>query len=165
MYNSPKITALALGAVILAGAYSSKDIDALTLNTDESILLGAANIVLIYFVLALIIERACEVSVDALTATDLLPHKTSAQDDAALAERRLVSVVICVVFGTGVSLAGLRLIEMILSLAVIEPVDLTGTFVAADTVLTGLILAGGSEGLHRILRRLLGAKSEIDTAT
>jgi hypothetical protein len=73
----------------------------------------------------------------------------------------MVSIFVCLVFAIVISLAGLRLVEMILEVATNSDVQLKGYFAAVDALLTSLILAGGSDGIHQIMRSLLGEKSPL----
>ena len=63
--------------------------------------------------------------------------------------------VICLVFALAISLAGMRLAEAILNVATGGVFAPEGSFTYVDTLLTSFFLAGGSEGIHRVISRLL----------
>lgn len=157
MENRSKFTAAFLGALTLIGAYSAQSIPLLELHASHAILAGAANIIMIFFVFALLIERACEVAMALLTAAGTVPPETPPANSAS-SDRKMVSIFVCLTFSTVVSLSGLRLVEMILNVAAASDVTPEGYFTIFDTVLTALILAGGSDGFHQILRPLLDKK-------
>jgi hypothetical protein len=50
---------------------------------------------------------------------------------------------------------------MILEVATKSDVQPEAYFAAVDTLLTSFILAGGSDGIHQIMRSLLGEKSPL----
>lgn len=120
--------------------------------------MGAANIVVVYFILALLIERACEVAMDLLTAVGAVIPKDRADPTSVQNNRRAVSVTICMGFAVVISLAGLRLVEMILVLATDTNPETGRYFAGMDVLLTALILAGGSDGIHQIMRKMLGER-------
>lgn len=161
MNNVSKLTSLALGAAILLGVSQSARVGLLGLNTEETILASAANILLVYFVLALMIERGCEVAMDVATALSLVPPKNKPDSAPQPRERTMVAVLLCLGFAVAITLTGMRLIEMVLKAASESAFAPTGGFVYADTVLTAFILAGGSEGIHRLIRTLLGDKDPV----
>lgn len=161
MQTSSKIVASMLGAVVLIGVWQAQNTELLTLVSDETIIAGAANIILVYFVLALLIERACEVAMDLMTALGVVPPKGASTTDAIVFGRRMVSASVCLVFAIVISLAGLRLVEMILEVATSSDIASADYFTVADALLTSLILAGGSDGIHQIMRSLLGDKTPI----
>lgn len=161
MQTNSKIVASMLGAIVLVGVWQAKNTELLTLVSDETIIAGAANIILVYFVLALLIERACEVAMDLMTASGVVSPKDVSTSGENVSGRRMVSAFVCLVFAVVISLAGLRLIEMILEVATSSDITSAGYFAAVDALLTSLILAGGSDGIHQIMRSLLGDKSPI----
>ncbi len=161
MQTSSKIVASALGAIVLIGVYQAQSTELLTLVSNETIIAGAANIILVYFVLALLVERACEVVMDLLTAVGVVAAKDGAAQGSKQPERRMVSIFVCLVFAIVISLAGLRLVEMILEIATKSDVQTEAYFAVMDTLLTSLILAGGSDGTHQIMRSLLGEKPPL----
>jgi hypothetical protein len=73
METRSKLTAILLGAIVLIGVSYSNRVTVLELKVDQAILAGAANILLVFFVLALLIERACEVVLELLTAAGAVP--------------------------------------------------------------------------------------------
>lgn len=156
-----KFASIALGLAIALGVFQSAQVGLLELNADQAILTSAANILLVYFVLALMIERSCEVAMDVLTALGLVPPGIKPESDPQPSERTLMAVLVCLGFAVAIMLTGVRLIEMILIAASEAPVVTSTAFVYADTILTAFILAGGSEGIHRLISRLLGAKNPI----
>lgn len=133
------------------------------LNGDTTILVSLANILLVFLVLATFIERACEISLSILTSLRLVPEKIETETPSGPNDhtRRLVGAAICFVFAMIIALVGVRLIETTLTLATLpadykgpEPWTLTGigpSFVVFDTILTALILSGGSEQIHKII--------------
>lgn len=155
------MTIYVLGAMLLIGVYQSQTQTLLSLKSEVSILTGAANIILVYFVFALLVERACEVAMDLLTAAGLVSPKDASSKRITDTERRAISVLLCLVFSIIISLAGLRLVEMILVFATDIGDPLPVFFKVADALLTTLILAGGSDGIHQILRSLLGEKTPL----
>lgn len=161
MHNSSKIVASMLGAIVLIGVWQAQNTDLLTLVSDETIIAGAANIILVYFVIALLIERACEVAMDLMTASGIVPPKDASATDASVSGRRMVSAFVCLVFAIVISLAGLRLVEMILEVATSSDIASADYFTMVDALLTSLILAGGSDGIHQIMRALLGDKTPL----
>ena len=165
MHVSSKVTASLLGAIVLVGVYQAQSTEVLTFEANETILAGAANIILVYFVLALLVERACEVVMDLLTSTGAVPPKAAANAQSARSGRRMISILVCLLFSVVICVAGLRLIEMILVVATNGDIALVGYFAAVDALLTSLILAGGSDGIHQIMRSLLGDKSPIPNNT
>lgn len=165
MQNIPKIIASVIGAVVLIGIYQAQNSELLTLDADETILAGAANIIMVYFVLALLIERACEVAMDILTAAGAVAPKPTAGQDEGASDRRLVSLTICLLFAAFVTLAGLRLVEMILGVATTGDLQLAGYFAGADALLTCLFLAGGSEGVHQVMLQITGQKRQTANET
>lgn len=165
MKPSSKITASVLGALVLIGVFQAQNTDLLTLVDDKTIIAGASNIILVFFVLALIVERACEVVMDVMTASGNVPAKPASDNGENTGDRRLVSVFVCLVFSVVISLAGLRLVEMILEVATASDIAPAGYFAAIDALVTSLILAGGSDGIHQVMRSLLGQKSPIPRDT
>jgi len=165
MLTNSKITASILGALALIGVTRAQSTELLDLNVDETILSGVANILLLYFVLALVIERACEVVMDILTANGAVVGKDSTDQGTAPSERRAISMFICLLFAVVVSLAGLRLVESILGLAATNGFVPKPYFTTIDAFLTALILAGGSDGVHQIMTRILGEKTPEDAST
>jgi len=161
MQKSSKITASLLGAIVLVGVYQAQNTELLTLVSKETIIAGTANIILVYFVLALLVERACEVVMDLLTAAGVVTAKAGSGQGSIQSDRRMISIFVCLVFAIVISLAGLRLVEMILEVATKSDVQPKGYFAAVDALLTSLILAGGSDGIHQIMRSLLGEKSPL----
>jgi len=83
----------------------------------------------------------------------------------AQSERRAISMFICLLFAVVVSLAGLRLVESILGLAATNGFVPKPYFTTIDAFLTALILAGGSDGVHQIMTRILGEKTPEDAST
>lgn len=158
MENRSKFTAAFLGSLTFIGAYHAQSIELLELHSNQAIIAGAANILLIFFVFALLIERACEVTMALLTAAGTVPPKDTS-GDSATSDRMMVSIFVCLAFSIVISLSGLRLVEMILNVAATTDVTPEGYFTIADTLLTALILAGGSDGIHQMLRPLLRDKS------
>ncbi|MFK7876803.1 MAG: hypothetical protein AB8B71_13650 [Paracoccaceae bacterium] len=132
-------------------------------NGDSTILISVTNILLVFLVFATFIERACEIALSLLTSLRLVPQKieTEASGGPNDRTRRLVGGSICFVFAMIIALVGVRLIETTLTLATLpadyagsEPWTLTGigpSFVVFDTILTALILSGGSEQIHKII--------------
>jgi hypothetical protein len=158
MQNRSATTAAVLGVIAFLGIYQAQASQLLDLVSDESILTGAANIVLVYFILALLIERACEVALSIITAVGLVVAKDASGQRDDQKDRIIVSVLICLVFAAAISLAGLRLVEMILNLATQTDMPSDWSFRLIDALLTSLILAGGSDGIHQIMRKILGEK-------
>lgn len=165
MQRVSKVTAALLGAIVLIGVYQAQNTELLTLVADETILAGAANIIMVYFVLALLVERACEVAMDLLTAAGAVKAKDASAAEKTQSDRRMVSIFVCLVFSIVISLAGLRLVEMILEVATASDIQPEPYFAAVDALLTSLILAGGSDGIHQILRSMLGDKSPVPADT
>jgi hypothetical protein len=64
-----------------------------------------------------------------------------------------------------VSLVGLRMVEMILNVATTTDLEPEGYFSAVDALLTSLVLAGGSDGIHKILRPLLGGRPSLQSTS
>ncbi|MCF2869490.1 hypothetical protein L0664_00300 [Octadecabacter sp. G9-8] len=137
-------------------------VDLLELDATQAITAGAANIILVFFVLALLIERACEVAMNLLTASGAVPAERASEPGNAKSDRKMVSIFVCLAFSIVISLAGVRLVEMILDLAAKTVFQPNGYFKAADTLLTALVIAGGSDGFHQILRPLLGDTSNAE---
>lgn len=158
MQPTSVITVAALGAIALIGVFIAQDRPLLSFVENETIIAGAANIILVYFVLALLVERACEVAMDLLTATGVLAPKDPSDATSVPHNRRAVSMGVCLVFSVAISLAGLRMVEMILVVATGTDPNTPAYFSAMDVVLTALILSGGADGVHQILRGVLGEK-------
>jgi len=152
MLTNSKITASLLGALALIGVTRAQSTELLDLNVDETILSG-------------VIERACEVVMDILTANGAVVEKDSTDPGTAQSERRAISMFICLLFAVVVSLAGLRLVESILGLAATNGFVPKPYFTTIDAFLTALILAGGSDGVHQIMTRILGEKTPEDAST
>lgn len=165
MQRISKVTASLLAAIVLIGVYQAQNTELLTLVDDQTILAGAANIVMVYFVLALLVERACEVVMELLTAVGAVEPKDQSATGKFQSDRRMVSIFVCLVFSVVISLAGLRLVEMILEVATASDIQPEPYFAAVDALLTSLILAGGSDGVHQIMRALLGDKSPLPENT
>ncbi|GAB5447928.1 hypothetical protein [Gymnodinialimonas sp.] len=161
MDNFFKFASIVLALAIGLGVIQSAQVGLLELNADEAILASAANILLVYFVLALMIERSCEVVMDALTALGLVPPGIKPETEPQPRRRTLMAILVCLGFAVAIMLTGVRLIEMILIAASDAPIVTTSAFVYADTILTAFILAGGSEGIHRLISKLLGEKNPI----
>ncbi|CUH76667.1 hypothetical protein TRM7557_01010 [Tritonibacter multivorans] len=161
MTKSGKITAAILGLGTILAVIHAANAPLITLKTDETLLVEVANILLVYFILALVIERGCEVAMELFQALRVVPPKSAAPEDAANRERSLVSLVVCLLLASALSLAGLRLGEAVLSLAASTAPATEGYFNLIDAAMTVLLLAGGSEGVHQIIRRLLGDKVPI----
>lgn len=153
------LTALALGAIVLLGVFLAPSTELLELKGDETVILAVSNMLLVYFILALLIERACEVVMDLLTAFGAVVPKDPTSDAAEHSARRLISMMICLVFAVVITLAGLRLVEAVLGLTTDGDVTYPAYFAYVDAILTCLILTGGSDGLHQIIRSILGAKT------
>lgn len=157
------IGAAALGAtMIVIGIGNHNDNAVLTFSSDQTFFISIANILVVYFVLALLIERACEVGVSVLTATNVIRAGDGVEGSEIDRERKLVSTILCFGFSIGVALLGVRLIEMVLIVAIEDPTDANraavlaqiASFPVADSILTALILSGGSDQIHSIIKRL-----------
>lgn len=98
---------------------------------------------------------------DLMTASGIVPSKGASTSDAIVSGRRLVSAFVCLVFAIVISHAGLRLVEMVLEVATSSEIASADYFRVVDALLTSLILAGGSDGIHQIMRSLLGDKTPI----
>ena len=130
--------------------------NALSLNAQNVDIVGITNLLLIYFVLALLIERACQVAMTSMTFLGLAPaeDKSNVQTQSM---RSLIATAICLLLATGITLSGLRLMTGVLGLVSVEDINASGVnaFLIADLVLTILILSGGSDGVHQIIERFL----------
>lgn len=161
-----KIMTGGLSAVALIGVFISKDQKLIDLNVDSTVLVASTNLLLVYLVFAAFIERGCEVAMNMLTALGVVAPKSNAPNAPQQTDRSMVSSVICLVFAIGISLAGLRLIEMILNVASVGKLsDLGDYFKIVDVFLTALILAGGSEGIHKIIGAIEGEDPPQNTTT
>lgn len=165
MINASKITAIGLGLAVLIGLTQVSNQNVLVLQTGDTIVAGVANILMVYFFLALVIERGCEVAMDLLTAIGIVLPANDSADAPAQSSRKIIASLVCLVFSVFISLAGLRLAEMILNVATNSTFQPEGNFAHIDTLLTSFFLAGGSEGVHRIIRRLLPDQSSLSTNT
>lgn len=150
------ITATLLGAIALVSIGFGVDTPILAFEPQKTIVIGATNILIVYFILALLIERACEVAMDLLTGLGAVAPEEPETPDVKKPERRMASVLLCLVFATAISGTGLRLVEMILATASIGEFQADNAFRWIDMTLTALILAGGSDGVHQIIRSLPG---------
>ncbi|MEM6550283.1 MAG: hypothetical protein AAF713_21475 [Pseudomonadota bacterium] len=158
MQRNATITASLLGFIALIGIWQGTEPDILEFETEETLIIGATNILLVYLVLALLIERGCEVAMDVLTAIGAVPPEDPAESEVAQPERRIASVLICLVFAAAIASIGLRLVEMILTTVTGPDFVAPESFRWIDMALTALILAGGSEGIHQIIRALPGSE-------
>jgi len=77
------------------------------------------------------------------------------------AETKEIALLVGFAFGLFVSLAGVRALHSLLKDN--EPVGVL--FVAADILITGAILAGGSEGIHRIANAFNGFMDSLSART
>ena len=161
MPRNTTVSAVVLAAMVFVGVYNAQSAELLALKDNATIIAGAANVIVIYFILALLGERACEVGMEVLTAANVVSPKDPSEPSKGRSERRLLSVMLCLLFATIISLAGLRLVEMILEVATAAALQTQGYFAFVDALLTALIMAGGSDGIHQIMRSILGEKSPI----
>lgn len=125
------------------------------------------NTFVIFILLAMIIEVACEVFVSVLTIMKLLPADPTdtpgmTDDDKteATRERKGFALLLCIVFGLLVATNGFLFMQLSL-----QALTKTGTEIDAimwrqlDVVVTALVLAGGADGIHQIWKSL---KTTID---
>ena len=161
MTRSGKLVTFALGLGVALGVFEAANAPLVALKSNETILTEVSNVLLIYFILALAIERGCEVAMDLLLALKVVPPKSLQTAASANLERRLVSLTLCLLLASGLSLAGLRFGEAVLELAAMPAPVTEGYFRVIDAAMTALLLAGGSDGVHQVLRRLLGDKTPL----
>lgn len=123
---------------------------------------AALNLLAIFFVVSVLLERACEVLVNILTSLGALPAQDAeAPNDAfftASSVRTLAAILICLLLSGLLVGSGLFLTEMIMDTVLLSDQDFGSdwSFRAADIAITMLILAGGSEGIHLVMKRIKG---------
>lgn len=153
-----KYLSIMLAIIAAFGVFNSTQTNLFVLKTDATVVTSSVNLLLVFVVFAAFIERACEVSVNILTSAGVVPPEDTSANAPAQSSRKIVAALICLVFAVGVSLAGLRLIEMVLTYAAQESdnVKFKNYFTMVDVLITSLILAGGSDGIHKIVRAIEG---------
>lgn len=164
MSPKSKIMVGVLGTFVALGIVVAQGKPLVEFEVDETLAIGVANILMVFVVIAVFIERACEVAVDLLTDFGLLPPKPAEGAEAGAQARRLNSSLICLGFGVAISLLGFRLVETMLTLIVApsssDTLNFPAYFDKVDTLLTALVLAGGSEGIHRMIEAITGEKGD-----
>lgn len=138
------LAALALPIVsgVAAGVDSEASFDLLELTTIFSL----------FIFLALVIERVCEVAMLALTRLAVLPPDPRKDPDAPDSPIRSgVGMALCLVLSTIIALQGYHFLEHTLKTF---PVNLPKSqkFTSIDVVVTSLLLVGGADGIHQILK-------------
>ena len=114
--------------------------NALSLNAQNVDIVGITNLLLIYFVLALLIERACQVAMTSMTFLGLAPaeDKSNVQTQSM---RSLIATAICLLLATGITLSGLRLMTGVLGLVSVEDINASGVnaFLIAESYAQKLV--------------------------
>jgi hypothetical protein len=133
-----------------------------------------ANVLAPLVVLALFIERAVEVVMTAWRAEGQRWRKDRLEHEKKLAERschydeawrayqelnayvavsQRLAFLTAIVFGFLVSIVGVRAMEMLMEAGAVvaQPVSQRDWFIGVDIALTSLLLAGGADGIHRLV--------------
>ena len=153
-FTAQRLTVGAFFLTTIIGISLTDSSTSIEFNTKNINVVGVTNLLLIFALLALLIESACEVAVNSLTALGLIPAGDKS-NPTVQGQRALASTTICWVLAMFVTQAGLRLIEAVLKLVAVDG-DLSGitpSFAYIDVVLTVLILSGGSDNIHKIIKR------------
>ncbi|MEM1364318.1 MAG: hypothetical protein AAGH82_01080 [Pseudomonadota bacterium] len=186
-----KLAPFALGGgaavLILAATHGLADLQEvkpLVNEGDLGKLLDVANLLAVFFVLALFLERACEVAVGILTAANVLPEDPKARKDpeseedqgtlapkaakvlaeqkalqakqakAATKTRFLAAQLLCLSAGLVAAYYGFRLLTMSSDILIIKPPE-QATWQRLDIIVTAFVLAGGAKGIHDLIERVL----------
>ncbi|MEJ6394179.1 hypothetical protein V8J82_12975 [Gymnodinialimonas sp. 2305UL16-5] len=145
------------GLAVIFAINSSATAEVLPLDTTSLNLTSVTNLCVIFVLLSLMIERACTVAMGALTALGVLPVK--AQNKMRQPRRNLTAFLICLTFASLIAANGLFLSELVLTSVIPDGADarFSSGFRYIDTALTALVLAGGSEGIHKMIKRFCPA--------
>lgn len=158
---------LALLAMLVGAFVVFRRYDPPALTFDESALQNIGNVFASLFLVAAFIERAIEVILTPIRGDDanrfqalIEAHRAAGEHDAAakieseLAEHRLGSrrraFLLAVGLGMLAAVLGLRGLEGLL-----EPESAPGPgFRFFDIVLTGLVIGGGADGIHKVVKAM-----------
>lgn len=147
-------------AVFFSAGTNLGDADVLTVPSEGVNTTAVVSILGAFAIVALVIERACEVFMSALTALGVMPEKpkdADAADDTSVRRiRTLGSLLICFCLAGLFMWGGLFAMEMIVAALFDgeEAQETTSAFRFGDVALTMLVLAGGSDGVHQVINRI-----------
>ncbi|WP_224816427.1 hypothetical protein [Hasllibacter sp. MH4015] len=141
-----------LGLIFIAAVTASARFAPLLVGEDGLLLMRAFNIVVLLLLVSFIIERACEGMLGALTDIGLIPAKS--EGPQAQSRRNLVSFLICLTIASLIVVNGIFLGEMVLTglAGDIGGAQPATWFRFVDAALTSLVLVGGAQGIHRLLK-------------
>jgi hypothetical protein len=147
-------TSIILGATAVISLIQAQSVDILELKDQTTIIVDATNVLMVFLVIAVAIERGCEGVMETITAAGLIPAKPAdgTSDPEISNARALVGNMLCLSFAAAISLFGLRLVEMVLESATDTSIDASKGTAFVDALLTALILAGGSNGIHKMIK-------------
>jgi len=151
------ITTAILGAAAVIGVFlSGQGINVLKIDTNQFKMSGIVNALMVFFVIAILIERACEVLVKIFTVFRIIDEKDD-QNNEVKRYRFMISTAICLALSSFVTISGLRLTSNVIEVVAssnLPSISFDPIFLYTDIIVTILILTGGSDGIHQIIERI-----------
>lgn len=173
MPETTKKTLVPSALILTGGAFFATSADKLKLPSGSSDIDFSAIVLILtaYLLIVIFVEQACEVVINVMFGRKT-NTASSAPFDVSDRTRFLVSQAFCVALAVAVALIGFRVLAQVAPVLGYslppEDADLK-QFNAVDTVLSALLLAGGAERFHQIIKgpfnELIEQSDDVDTAT
>lgn len=156
MPETPKKTLVPSALILTVGVFFATSVDKLRLPPNPAGIEPQAIVLILtaYLLIVVFVEQACEVVINVMFGRKT-NTASSAPFDVSDRTRFLVSQAFCVALAVAVALIGFRVLAQITpALGYQLPTDSDDLvrFNAVDTVLSALLLAGGAERFHQIIK-------------